>query len=143
MDHPVNMASESPERFFRWSRLVLISSVLVFASCGDGGAPGSRDVLASWSLSAEPIVSIGGADERDGYLLHQVVGATRLGDGRIVIANGSTLQLRYYDPQGNHLFDAGGEARGRGVSIAGRPRPPSGGLGPCAFLVAAARPIRA
>ena len=114
MSIPVNTAAESAERLLRWSRLVLLSSVLVSASCGDGGAPGSGDVLASWPVSDEPIVSIGGADEREGYLLHRVVGATRLGDGRIVIANGSTLQLRYYDPEGNHLFDAGGEGDGPG-----------------------------
>ena len=114
MSIPVNTAAESAERLLRWSRLVLLSSVLVSASCGDGGSPGSGDVLASWSLSAEPIVSIGGADEREGYLLHRVVGATRLGDGGIVVANGSSLQLRYYDRQGNHLFDAGGEGEGPG-----------------------------
>ena len=47
----------------------------------------SPDTIESWSLSAEPSVVIGGTDEREDYLLHQVIEATRLGDGRIVIAN--------------------------------------------------------
>ena len=114
MNPPVNTASESAEHRLRWSRLVLLSSVLTSASCGGDGGSASSDALATWTLSDDPIVSIGGADEREGYLLHQVVGATRLGDGRIVVANGSTLQLRYFDPEGTHLFDAGGEGEGPG-----------------------------
>ena len=74
----------------------------------------SPDTIESWSLSAEPSVVTGGTDEREDYLLHQVIEATRLGDGRIVIANGYSLELRYYDPNGNHLFDVGGEGEGPG-----------------------------
>ena len=93
---------------------VLLATILASASCGGDVDPGPQDAHATWTLSAEPSVVIGGADERVGYLLHQVVGAARLGDDRIVVANGSTLQLRYYDPQGRHLFDAGGEGEGPG-----------------------------
>lgn len=80
----------------------------------DDNNPGSRDRAPQWSLSEEPSVVIGGADEREGYLLHQVAGAARLGDGRIVIANGGSLELRYYDSEGNHLLSAGGEGEGPG-----------------------------
>ena len=114
MNPPVHTASESAERLRRRSRLVLLSSLLISTSCGDGEAAGSQGSLGIWRLSDEPSVVIGGADEREGYLLHQVVGATRLSDGRIVVANGSSLQLRYYDPEGGHLFDAGGEGDGPG-----------------------------
>ena len=93
---------------------VLLATLLASTACGGDVASGPQDASASWTLSAEPTVVIGGADEREGYLLHQVAGATRLGDGRIVVANGSTLQLRYYDPEGTHLFDAGGEGEGPG-----------------------------
>ena len=93
---------------------VLLATLLASEACGGDVDPGPRDASASWTLSEEPSVVIGGADEREGYLLHQVVGATRLSDGRIVIANGSSLQLRYYDPEGKHLFDAGGEGEGPG-----------------------------
>jgi len=75
---------------------------------------GSQDRFQRWSLSEEPIVVIGGADEREDYLLHRVAAATRLGDGRIVIANGGSLELRYYDPEGGHLLSAGGEGEGPG-----------------------------
>ena len=70
--------------------------------------------IRSWRLSDEPGVVIGGADEREGYLLHRVAAATRLGDGRIVVANGGSLEIRYYDAEGNHLLSAGGEGEGPG-----------------------------
>lgn len=70
--------------------------------------------IQSWRLSDEPHVLIGGGDEREAYLLHRVAAATRLGDGRIVIANGGSLELRYYDSEGNHLLSAGGEGEGPG-----------------------------
>ncbi|MDE2876785.1 MAG: hypothetical protein OXU69_12335 [Gemmatimonadota bacterium] len=80
----------------------------------DSDNTGLQDRLQRWSLSEEPSVVIGGGDEREGYLLHHVVGAVRLGDGRIVIANLSSLELKYYDPEGRHLFDAGGRGDGPG-----------------------------
>jgi len=92
----------------------LLATLLTTASCDDGTDPGSTDALTNWSLSDEPSVVIGGADEREDYLLHQVVGATRLADGRVVVANEGTLQLRYYDPEGEHLYDAGGPGEGPG-----------------------------
>ena len=106
---PVSSAYRLP-----FPTLALLGSVLAATSCGDDVGFSPPDTLENWRLSEEPSVVIGGADEREGYLLHQVVGATRLGDGRIVVANGSTLQLRYYDPAGKHLFDAGGEGEGPG-----------------------------
>lgn len=91
---------------------VLLAILLAAASCDGGTGADSSGALASWSLSDEPSVVIGGADEREGYLLHRVAGVTRLADGRIAIANRGTLQIRYYDPEGTHLLDAGGEGEG-------------------------------
>lgn len=93
---------------------VLLVTLLTTASCDDGTDPGSTDTLERWALSEVPTIVIGGADEREDYLLHQVVGATRLADGRVVVANEGTLQLRYYDPEGEHLYDAGGQGEGPG-----------------------------
>ena len=109
-----NFPPDSPARRLPPLTPILLLSALLSTSCGDGAGSGSGGSLASWSLSGEPSVVIGGTDEREGYLLHRVVAATRLGDGRIVIANGSSLQLRYYDPEGKHLLDAGGEGDGPG-----------------------------
>ena len=95
-------------------RALLFGSLLHSASCDTDDAPGPGGAPPGWRLSDEPIVVIGGADEREGYLLHWVTGATRLSDGRIVVANESTSELKYYDPEGTHLFDVGGEGGGPG-----------------------------
>ena len=94
--------------------LSLLFSGPVLHSCGDARGPGSPGALETWSIPEDPTVVIGGADEREGYLLHEVVGATRLSDGRIVIANGGSAELKYYDPLGRHLLDAGGRGDGPG-----------------------------
>ena len=94
--------------------LALMGSVPTATSCGGDTGPGAQDTFQNWSLSEQPAVVIGGTDERPGYLLHDVVGAARLGDGRIVIVNGGSLQLKYYDPEGRHLFNAGGPGEGPG-----------------------------
>jgi len=74
---------------------VLLAALLGTSSCGNDTGSASPGTIESWSLSEEPSVVIGGADEREGYLLHRIFGATRLGDGRIVVANGSSLELKY------------------------------------------------
>ena len=99
---------------FSFAAIVLLGSVLHTASRGDDNGSAPRNTLASWSLSEEPALIIGGADEREDYLLHQVVGAARLGDGRIVVLNEGSMQLKYYDPDGKHLLDAGGPGEGPG-----------------------------
>lgn len=92
----------------------LVVLAIATMACHPDPASGVQVALETWRLSNEPALVIGGADEREGYLLHHVVGAVRLGDGRIVIANLSSLELKYYDPEGRHLFDAGGKGEGPG-----------------------------
>ena len=105
--------TQSPRRV-PFAALALLGSVLHTASCRDDDSSASHDALASWSLSEEPVLIIGGADEREDYLLHKIVGAARLGDGRIVVLNEGSMQLKYYDPDGKHLLDAGGPGEGPG-----------------------------
>lgn len=61
-----------------------------------------------------PSVVIGGADEREDYLIGGTVGALRLSDGGIVIADGTFYQLRYYDRTGTHLRSVGRQGSGPG-----------------------------
>jgi hypothetical protein len=67
-----------------------------------------------WTLSEEPIVTIGREDGPEEYSLFQVVGALRLPDGRIVIANRGSDQLRYYDSTGTFLHSVGQDGYGPG-----------------------------
>jgi hypothetical protein len=67
-----------------------------------------------WHLSAEPLVSIGVEEGPEEYQLFRVRSAVRLDDGRIVLANHGTSELRFYDPTGEFLFARGGDGEGPG-----------------------------
>ncbi len=67
-----------------------------------------------WRIGPEPIVSIGAVDGEEPYLLDWAMDATRLSDGRIVILNGGTNELRVFDASGVHLESWGGRGEGPG-----------------------------
>ena len=67
-----------------------------------------------WRIGPEPVLSIGEADGEDPYLLFFVRDAMRLRDGRIVVANGGSDELRFFDALGGHLATRGGSGEGPG-----------------------------
>jgi hypothetical protein len=68
----------------------------------------------SWTLSELPVVTIGTENGVEEYSLYQVRSALRLPDGAIVIANGGTDELRYYDSSGTFLYAIGNDGFGPG-----------------------------
>lgn len=74
-------------------------------------ADGSR---LGWRIGPEPSVTIGKTEGEDPYLLHWAVGASRLADGRIVVANSGSSEIRSYDASGIHLATWGGKGEGPG-----------------------------
>jgi hypothetical protein len=76
----------------------------------------SRPVWDSdgWSLAGEPALRIGVVDGDSAYQLHRVLGALRLSDGRIVITNDGSREVRYFDAAGRHLFSIGRSGQGPG-----------------------------
>jgi len=106
---------------------------LTVSACADGGADSStftaRDSAGihivenvapawsegeAWELSRQPLADIGAQAGDPHYELYRVSGAVRLPDGRIVVANSGSGQMRFYDEAGTHLLDAGGEGEGPG-----------------------------
>ena len=67
-----------------------------------------------WRIGPEPTVSIGQVEGEEPYMLHRVRDATRLPDGRIVVANSGTEEVRVFDAFGTHLFSSGGAGEGPG-----------------------------
>lgn len=67
---------------------------------------------ATAALQIEPLISIGGVGGPEPYQLYQVADAMRLEDGRIVLANGGTRDVRFYDADGRHLRTIGGAGEG-------------------------------
>ena len=76
-------------------------------------APSWADSLA-WSVDSSPSLSIGVADGAPEYQLHLVRGVLRLPDGRIVIGDGGSGQIRFYDNSGVFLNAAGRKGHGPG-----------------------------
>lgn len=67
-----------------------------------------------WAIEPAPAVDIGTVEGSEEETLFQVRGAVRLSDGRIVIANGGTSEVRYYDSTGEHLRTSGRQGGGPG-----------------------------
>lgn len=68
----------------------------------------------TWSLSEEPVLSIGAVDGPEEYLLYRSSSAIRLEDGRIVVSHGGSQELRFYDSQGRYLDASGTDGEGPG-----------------------------
>ncbi len=67
-----------------------------------------------WRIGLEPEVSIGVLEGDDPYMLFAVRDATILSDGRIVVVNAGTTELRVFDAEGTYLDSWGGEGEGPG-----------------------------
>jgi len=72
------------------------------------------DAVSAYTLSEAPLLSIGGEDDRREYILAQTVRALRLSDGQIVVADASSLDLKYYDESGVFVRQVGGAGEGPG-----------------------------
>lgn len=112
---------------------IALALALATAACGAGdraaSAPTVRDsagitivenTAPAWrpgeagSVADEPVVEIGVLEGEAPYQLYRVSAAVRLSDGRIVIANNGSNELRYFSPDGRHLRTVGGEGDGPG-----------------------------
>ena len=67
-----------------------------------------------WRIGPEPTASIGEVEGEEPYMLHGAFDATRLPDGRIVVANLGSNELRVFDAFGTHLASWGGRGEGPG-----------------------------
>ena len=67
-----------------------------------------------WRIGPEPTISIGAREGEEAYLLYRASDATILADGRIVVANGGSGELRFFDSTGSHLASRGGQGEGPG-----------------------------
>lgn len=72
------------------------------------GAPGLE-----WTLGDSPLLTLGAGGAVEGQLF-RVVGAARLHDGRIVVANAGTHEVLVFGPGGDPLGAVGGEGSGPG-----------------------------
>jgi len=128
------MVDGARRRGCRWLVLLLLAP-----GCGgaEDGAPsgvaissdpdGARAVSGSladlatlprWTIAAEPRFEIGRREGEPGNDLFNVRSAFVLSDGRLVIANGGSAELRFYTPEGEYTGSVGGKGEGPGEFIA-------------------------
>jgi hypothetical protein len=77
-------------------------------------ATGVWDEGDAWRVAETPALAIGTVEGPEEQQLFRVMAALRLADGRIVVVNNGTYELRFYDHEGNHLFSSGREGEGPG-----------------------------
>lgn len=69
----------------------------------------------AWQLSSSPELVIGEVfTDNPAFEFSRVNGLTRLSNGGIVVLDGQTSQLRFFDAGGRHLFTRGGRGGGPG-----------------------------
>lgn len=125
-------------RFLTTPGLLLVPALLVACGGGGGGgsaatvrdsagisivenAAGSGGAASGWSLSAEPTLQLGGDATSPELDFSRVAGALRLADGSLVVANGGSSEIRFYDATGAHRLTSGRQGSGPGeyAGIAG------------------------
>ena len=67
-----------------------------------------------WRIGPEPTVSIGELEGEEPYMLHGAISFSRLSDGRIVVADYASSEVRMFDASGSHLVSWGGDGEGPG-----------------------------
>ncbi len=72
------------------------------------------DRSVRWTVSEAPEVAIGDQAGDDAYLFDRIMGIDRLTDGRWVVADMGSSQIRWFDPEGRHLRSAGSRGEGPG-----------------------------
>jgi hypothetical protein len=68
----------------------------------------------AWRLSSQPVLTIGASAGDTSSLFFRIVGLARLSDGRIVVANAGTHELRFYDELGEFIGSSGRAGSGPG-----------------------------
>jgi hypothetical protein len=80
----------------------------------ENGATGAWTPATAWMVADTPTLSIGGDSTDSTTIFSRVRRVTRLGDGRIVVTNAGTYQLRFYDTTGRFITAVGGRGKGPG-----------------------------
>ena len=81
----------------------------------------SPDSRLGWKVSATPTLSIGLVEGDPNYEFFQVAGARKLSDGRIMVANSGSNELKLFDFDGTYLGAWGGSGEGPGEFGASSP----------------------
>lgn len=68
----------------------------------------------NWTVTGVPALDLGVVEGASPFVFQYVVGATRLDDGRVIVADAGFGELRCFSPEGDHAWTAGGLGEGPG-----------------------------
>ena len=74
----------------------------------------ARAQVGTWTISREPVVSIGMLSDDSLYELNRAESAIRMSNGDILVANRGSFQLRWYDARGRFVRSFGRRGQGPG-----------------------------
>lgn len=102
----------------RFPLLLLVTAIACGGPTERDSRPGSptEDVepVPGLQLGGDPVVQIGVLEGPHELMFSRIVGVVRLPDGRIVVADGGSSQLRFFDAAGKFLHSAGRDGQGPG-----------------------------
>ncbi len=120
----------------KWTTLTII---LVLAACQPDAVPESPivrtdsagvevvqtnrprwDAEPAWTVDPAPEVRVGLLEGELPYLFSNIAGVVVLADGTIVVADGQSREVRFFDRSGQFLSAVGGEGEGPGSSSISR-----------------------
>ncbi len=95
---------------------LLLGAFSLVGCAGEGGGdpPQVPEEPQVWRLSGDPVLEIGAVEGEEPYQLHQVGGAVRLSDGRILVSNTGSRELRLSGGGGDFLESIGKDGEGPG-----------------------------
>ena len=93
-----------------WGRVALAAAPAVALI----GGTDARSAAVQWELPAEPEIAIGVVAGDPDYEFFDAASSLLLEDGRIVVANAGSQQIRYFLPDGVFLKQVGGAGGGPG-----------------------------
>lgn len=103
-----------------WLPLVCFGALYACSGTGNSGGPGENMATevsppyAQWSLSSTPSIRIGTLDGPPEYQFDRVAYAGHLSDGRYIIVDGGSLDVRWFAADGSFQARAGGRGEGPG-----------------------------
>jgi hypothetical protein len=75
----------------------------------------ATEVLAgNWTVTSTPALDLGVVEGASPFVFQYIVAATRLDDGRVIVADAGFGELRCFGPEGDHQWTVGGLGEGPG-----------------------------
>jgi hypothetical protein len=77
-------------------------------------SPPPPEATSGWRVDPEPALTLGVAEGDAAFQFNRIIGVIRAEDGAIIVADGGSGEIRWFNADGTHRFTAGGRGDGPG-----------------------------